>query len=136
MQQDHTTTPRPKSILSVGKTSDLVIPPELEYAGALRALVQSARGLHIKIDLATFYSEVPIELHDFEDTITYRFVKDSGEKFLAYEVSTHHGGVYCEIRYNGEPIRTWAIGLPCAEDREALVKRAERQRAVLGLNIT
>lgn len=126
-------TARPKSILSIGKTSDLVIPADLEYAGALKALLHSARGLYIKIDLATFYSEAPIELHDFVDTITYRFMEENGVVFLAYEVSTHYGGVYCEVRYGGEEIRSWTIGVPIAADREELLKRAERERFTLGI---
>jgi hypothetical protein len=128
-------TTRPKSIVSIGKTSDLIVPPDLEYAGALQALLHSARNLNIKIDLATFYSEIPIELHDFEDTITYRFMNENDEDFLAYEVSTHHGGIYREVRYNGEEIRSWAIGVPLGESREELLKRAERERFTLGIGI-
>ncbi|WP_338849477.1 hypothetical protein V8J88_10650 [Massilia sp. W12] len=124
---------RPKSIVSIGKTSALVIPADLEYAGALQALVHSARDLHIKIDLATFYSEAPIQLHDFEDTITYRFMQENGRAFLAYEVSTHQGGVYREVRYSGEEIRSWGVGVHFAEDRAALLQQAERMRFTLGI---
>lgn len=124
---------RPKSIVSIGKTADLVIPSDLEYAGALRALLFSARDLHIKIDLATFFSETPIELHDFEDTITYRFINENGVACLAFEVSTHHGGVYREVSYAGEEIRSWSIGIPLSQDQQTLADQAARRRITLGI---
>lgn len=125
-------TARPKSILSIGKTSDLVIPEGLAYAGALRALLNAAEGLHVKIDLANFYSEEPIELHDFEDTITYRFTHEDGTAFLAFEVSTRQGGTYSEVRYNGEKIRSWSVGAPI-DDLDTLNQRAARVRFTLGV---
>ncbi|QTN29823.1 hypothetical protein HZ993_08435 [Rhodoferax sp. AJA081-3] len=128
-------TNRPKSIVSIGTMSNLVVPSELAYAGALQKLIQSARDLHIQIDLATFYSEEPIELHNFVDTVTYRFMIEDGEPFLAYEVSTHHGGVYREVAYTGEEIRSWSVGVNLNENREELCDRAKRVRYTLGIGI-
>ena len=128
-----TNTPRPISKSSVGKTDDTVIPPDLEYAGALRSLVEAARGLEIKIPLANFYSEVPIELHDHVDTITYRFIKEESISMLAYLVSTHSGGVYAEVRFDGTVLQSWSEGSPLPQDAETRVRRAARIRFTLGV---
>lgn len=103
--------PRPREVLSLGQVDALRIPDDLAYAGALRALQHSARGLAIGIKLKTFYSELPVELHNFVDTITYRFLVEDGRPLLACWVSTHFGGDYAEVDYDGEVLQSWSDAL-------------------------
>jgi hypothetical protein len=113
------------------------MPADLPYAAALRVLMadRDDRSIKIGIDPATFYSEVPIELHDFVDEITYRFVTEEGAPFLAYDVYTRAGGCYREVAYDGTVLRWWPlhvvnIGVP--GELEMLQEQAARMAFTLG----
>jgi len=125
-------TPRPRQVLSLGQVDALRIPDDLAYAGAMRALQHSARGLAIGIRLSTFYSEVPIELHNFVDTITYRFLVENGVPLLAYWVSTHFWGNYAEVNYEGYALRSWSNDIPSNSQHE-LRAQARRIEFTLGI---
>ncbi len=125
-------TPRPKEVLSLGQVDVLQIPDELAYAGALRALRNSARGLAIGIKLETFYSELPIELHNCVDTITYRFLVEDGRPLLAYWVSTHFGGNYAEVGYDGTVLQTWSDAVSPNSTTESY-PRSKRIEFTLGI---
>jgi hypothetical protein len=127
--------PRPRSQFSPGPIEATVIPEGLAYAGALRTLVRDAARLHVRVDVATVYSEVPVELHDYVDTITYRFLTDGGVPILAYLVSTHSGGSYAEVRYDGTYVRGWpdGLGLSRGEDQETLRRQDGRMYETLAV---
>jgi len=59
-------------------------------------------------------------------------MNEVGVAFLAFEVSTHHGGIYRAVRYTGEEIRSWGIGMPFTVDQQASREQAERRRFTLG----
>lgn len=87
-----------KEVVSIGKIEEVKIPSNLVYRGAVEQLVKDATGTGITIDLASFYSKEPIELHNFVDTITYRFVTEGKEESI--EGSTGIFGMpgWCNIR--------------------------------------
>ena len=127
-------TPCPKEVLSLGQVDALRIPDDLAYAGALRTLQHLARGVAIGIKLQTFHSELPIELHNHVDTLTYRFFVEDGRPLLAFWVSTHFFGNYAEVDYDGEVLRSWSDGIP-ATDPAQLRARSQRIDFTLGIRM-
>lgn len=130
-------TPQPIQVSRHGITTDSPFPTGLPFEAALRLLMadRDYRSIKIGIDPANFYSEVPIELHDFVDEITYRFVLEEGTRFLAYEVHNRHGGIYREVAYNGQVLQEWGIheiftGIP--NELEVLRQRSARMAFTLG----
>lgn len=90
-----------KSTVSIGKIEDVDIPADLPYAGALKQLVKDATGTGVTVNIDSFYTNEPIELHNFVDTITYRFVTDGDEEFLAYCVCSRPVEIYREVTFDG-----------------------------------
>ncbi len=90
-----------KEIVSIGKIEELKIPTDLVYRRAIEQLVKDATGTGITIDLASFYSLEPVKLHNFVDTITYRFVKEDEEEFLVYCVVSRPNEIYREVAFDG-----------------------------------
>lgn len=92
-----------KSTVSIGKIEDVEIPADLPYAGALKQLVKDATGTGVTVNIDSFYTNEPIELHNFVDTITYRFVNDGDgdEEFLAYCVCSRPMEIYREVKFDG-----------------------------------
>lgn len=92
-----------KSTVSIGKIEDVEIPEDLPYAGALKQLVKDATGTGVTVNIDSFYTNEPIELHNFVDTITYRFVNDGDgdEEFLAYCVCSRPMEIYREVKFDG-----------------------------------
>jgi len=90
-----------KSTVSIGKIEDVEIPEDLPYAGALKQLVKDATGTGVTVNIDSFYTNEPIELHNFVDTITYRFVNDGDgdEEFLAYCVCSRPMEIYREVKF-------------------------------------
>ena len=130
-------TPRPIQVSRQGITADSPFPSNLPFAAALRLLMEDRdyRSIKIGIDPASFYSEVPVELHDFVDEITYRFVVEEDRPFLAYEVHNRSGGIYREVAYDGQVLREWWIheiltGIP--NELEVLGERSARTAFTLG----
>jgi hypothetical protein len=93
-----------KKVVSIGKIEEVKIPSNLAYRGAVEKLVKDATGTGITIDLASFYSKEPIELHNFVDTITYRFVTEGKEEFLAYFICSRPNEIYREVKFDGSVI--------------------------------
>ena len=130
-------TPRPIQVSRHGITADSPFPSDLPFAAALRLLMEDRdhRSIKIGIDPASFYSEVPVELHDFVDEITYCFVISEGVPFLAYEVHNRQGGIYREVAYDGQVLQEWwiheiLIGVP--NELEVLRERSARTAFTLG----
>ncbi len=90
-----------KSTVSIGKIEDVEIPEDLPYAGALKQLVKDATGTGVTINVDSFYTNEATELHNFVDTITYRFVTDGDEEFLAYCVCSRPVEIYREVTFDG-----------------------------------
>ena len=90
-----------KEIVSIGKIEEVKIPSDLPYRGAIEQLVKDATGTGITIELASFYSQEPIELHNFVDTITYRFVAEDEAEFLAYCICSRPNEIYREVKFDG-----------------------------------
>lgn len=92
-----------KSTVSIGKIEDVEIPEDLPYAGALKQLVKDATGTGVTINVDSFYTNEATELHNFVDTITYRFVTDGDgdEEFLAYCVCSRPMEIYREVTFDG-----------------------------------
>lgn len=137
MSTNGSPTPPPIQVSRLGITADSPFPSDLPFAAALRLLMEDRdyRSIRIGIDPASFYSEVPIELHDFVDEITYCFVVNEGAPFLAYEVHNRQGGVYREVAYDGQVLREWwihevLIGVP--NELEVLRERSARMAVTLG----
>lgn len=137
MSANGSPTPPPIQVSRLGITADSPFPSDLPFAAALRLLMEDRdyRSIRIGIDPASFYSEVPIELHDFVDEITYCFVVNEGAPFLAYEVHNRQGGVYREVAYDGQVLREWwihevLIGVP--NELEVLRERSARMAVTLG----
>jgi hypothetical protein len=131
-------TPRPQQISRYGITEDSPIPADLPFAPALRLLMadRDRYSIRIGIDPATFYSEAAIDLHDFVESIIYRFVVEEGTPFLAYDISTRVGGIYREVAFDGTVLQEWPrhvvlIGTP--GELEQLHAQAERMAFTLGL---
>jgi len=125
--------PHPKQIFSKGRVADLRIPEDLEYAGALRALVKSGHDICIGIDLQSFYSEVPVELHNFVDSIFYRFMKENGTSMLVFYVTTHSGCSYKEVLFDGTIIKEWDDGAGLTSNREERDSQSGRRLYTLGV---
>ena len=104
--------PRPREVFATGKFANTLVPDGLAWAGALRALIASAPDICIGINASTFYSEQPVELHNFVDSLYYRFFEEDGRLVLAYCVSTHQGGFYAELAADGTRLRGWSDGSP------------------------
>ncbi len=92
-----------KSTVSIGKIEDVEIPEDLPYAGALKQLVKDATGTGVTVNIDSFYTSEPVELHNFVDTITYRFAtdEDGDEEFLAYCVCSRPVELYREVKFDG-----------------------------------
>lgn len=130
-------TARPKQVSRHGITEDSPIPADLPFAAALRLLMADRDRYSIKIgiDPAQFYSDDAIDLHDFVDSIVYRFVVEEGAPFLAYDVSTRIGGIYREVAFDGTVLQEWPrhvilIGIP--NELEILQAQSDRMAFTLG----
>lgn len=121
-------------IVSVGRIENISIPNELPYAKALHVLTKDATGTGVTIDPMAFYSESTIELHNFVDSIIYRFIVDEDVPTLAYEITNRPHCIYREVGYDGRILRTWAwdaeLGSFTSEDAK---RRDARRRKVLGV---
>jgi hypothetical protein len=138
MKSNRSPTPRPTQVSRYGITEDSSIPADLPFAPALRLLMADRDRYSIKIgiDPATFYSAAAIDLHDFVDSIIYRFVVEEGTPFLAYDISTRVGGIYREVAFDGTVLQEWPrhvvlIGTP--GELEQLHEQAARMAFTLGL---
>ena len=130
-------TSKPKQISRYGITADSPIPADLPFTAALRLLMADRDHFSIKIgiDAAAFYSEEAIDLHDFVDSIVYRFVVEEGTPFLAYDITNRYGGIYREVAFDGTVLREWPrhvilIGVP--NELEILQTQADRMAFTLG----
>lgn len=130
-------TPKPKQVSRYGITEDSPMPADLPFAPALRRLMadRDRYSMKIGIDPRTFYSEAAIDLHDFVDSIVYRFVVEEGTPFLAYDISNRTGGIYREVAFDGTVLQEWPrhvvlIGTPGELDE--LQAQAERMAFTLG----
>lgn len=90
-----------KEVVSIGKIEDLVVPVDLEYRNAIFVLAKDLIGTGITIDLASFYSIEPIELHNFVDSFIYRFVEEDGFKFISYSITSRPNDIYREVDFGG-----------------------------------
>jgi len=90
-----------KEVVSIGKIEDLIVPVDLEYRNAILLLAKDLIGTGITIDLASFYSIEPIELHNFVDSFIYRFVEEDGLKFISYSITSRPNDIYREVDFSG-----------------------------------
>lgn len=128
-------TPKPKQVSRYGITEDTPIPADLPFAAALRLLMTDRDRFSIKvsIDAAKFYSEVPIDLHDFVDSIVYRFVIEEGTPFHAYDVSNRTGGIYREVAFDGTVLQEWPMHVVLlTNEQDVLPTRDARMAFTLG----
>ena len=128
-----TRAPTPKQIFSKGKVADLTITEALPFAGALRELKKTAHDICIGIDLETFFSEVPVELHNFVDSIFYRFMVEGGVPILVYYVATHQGCIYTEVEFDGSVVQTWSDGVDLNTSKDTVASRSARRLYTLGI---
>ena len=126
---------KPKQIVSIGRIETVPIPEDLPYAGALHALVKDAVGTGVSIDLKNFYSEEPVELHNFVDSIFYRFVVEDGVSQLVYEVTNRPYCIYREVTYDGTVVRTWRwdAEFGAISSDEEIARRNARRQGTLGI---
>lgn len=105
-----TASPAVKKIVSIGDLSRLSIPEDCPYAGALSRIKNEARGIGVTINLDSFYSEVPIELHNFSSSLRYRFIALHGEKRIAYYIEDRdfYSCNYVEVSYDGTSLLTFS----------------------------
>lgn len=92
-----------RKVVSTGDISTINIPDGLPYARALRRIQSEAIGTGVTVDLETFYSDQPVELHNFVSSITYRFVDVEGTEAIAYlvECRDSYGSTYKEVAFDG-----------------------------------
>ena len=122
-----------KEIVSIGKIEEVKIPSNLAYRGAIEQLVKDAIGTGITIDLASFYSKEPIELHNFVDTITYRFVTEGEEEFLAYFICSRPNEFYREVKFDGSIIISNASDVEIPVANVSTDQVANRMKKHLGI---
>lgn len=137
MRPERPPTPKPQQVSRYGIAEDSPIPADLPFAAALRRLMadRDRYSLKVSIDPGTFYSEAAIDLHDFVDSIIYRFVVEEGAPFLAYDISNRTGGIYREVAFDGTVLQEWPrhvvlIGTP--GELEELQAQAERMAFTIG----
>jgi len=130
-------TEKPQQVSRYGITEDSPIRADLPFAPALRRLMadRDDYSIEIGIDASSFYSEAAIDLHNFVDSILYRFVVEEGTPFLAYDVSNRTGGIYREVAFDGTVLRQWPLhviltGIP--NELEILQAQADRMAFTLG----
>lgn len=92
-----------KSTVNIGKIEEVEIPEDLPYAGALKQLVKDATGTGVTVNIDSFYTNEPVEFHNFVDTITYRFAtdEDDDDEFLVYCVCSRPVEIYREVKFDG-----------------------------------
>jgi len=93
-----------KSIVSIGNIEEISILESLVYYDALKVLTKDIKGTRITIDLSSFYTMEAVELHDFVNTLTYRFVEENNEQILVYSICSRPYEIYKEVQFNGEII--------------------------------
>jgi hypothetical protein len=98
-----------KEIFSKGDISLVSIPQTLPYAGALERIKTEAMGTGVTIDVASFFSEQPVELHNFVSSITYRFTTRGTTSAIAYVIEDRDmwSCDYKEIDYDGNLLFTF-----------------------------
>jgi hypothetical protein len=98
-----------KKIVSKGDISLVSVPPGLLYASALERIKMEALGTGVTIDVASFFTELPIELHNFVNSITYRFTTRGATNAIAYVIEdrTMWSCDYKEIDYDGKLLFTF-----------------------------
>lgn len=126
---------KPKQIVSIGKIETVSISSGLPYAAALHVLVKDAVGTGVSIDPNQFYSEEPIELHNFVDSIFYRFLFEDGVDRLVYEVTNRPYCVYREVAYDGSILKTWNwdAEFGAYSTDEEVERRNARRKSTLGI---
>ncbi len=125
---------KPKQVVSIGNIETVQINSGLPYAPALQLLVKDAVGTGVTIDPDHFYSEEAVELHNFADSIFYRFLSEDGVSRLVYEVTNRPHCIYREVTYGGDTLKTWSwdteLGPFSTEDANT---RNARRRITLGI---
>jgi hypothetical protein len=126
---------KPKQIVSIGKIETVSIPSHLPYALALHVLVKDAVGTGVSIEPDQFYSEEPIELHNFVDSIFYRFLFEDGVGRLVYQVTNRPDCVYREVAYDGAILKTWSwdAEFGAFSTDEEVARRDARRKSTLGI---
>lgn len=94
---------RAKQVVSTGDISTVCIPKGLPYAGALKRIQSEASGIGVTVDLATFHSEQPVELHNFASSITYCFIDTGETAAIAYLIEDRaiYTCSYKEVAFDG-----------------------------------
>jgi len=97
---------KPKRVSSSGDISELFIQNTIPYFEALNKIKSELINSGITIDLASFYTESPVKLHNYSNEITYNFVTVDGKRVIAYEIAWRkiEGTTYYEVDYDGNVI--------------------------------
>jgi hypothetical protein len=122
--------------VAIGDIAKLEIPAGLAYALALERIKREATGTGVTIDLVSFYSEIPVELHNFVSKITYRFIDSHSQKIIAYQIedSDFYSCNYREIDYAGQTIREIPESLCGRRDKsQEEVENIRYANSVLGI---
>ncbi|MCU7369608.1 hypothetical protein PEC18_01635 [Paucibacter sp. O1-1] len=118
----------PESRVSIGDITGIEISDSLPYAPALRKIRDEAAGTGVTIDVKNFYSESPVELHNFSSKIVYRFIEHKGVKAIGYLIEDRHlyECTYRELDYQGNLL------ISCPESTaNKLVQSASEKEAVM-----
>ena len=100
----------PIKVSSIGDISELIISEDIPYAKAIERIRNELIGMGVTIDVADFYTEISKELHNFVNSITYRFIERCETKSIAYiiEGRDFHNCTYYEIDYSGKVLYSWS----------------------------
>lgn len=127
-----------RKVVSAGDISTINIPDGLPYAGALKRIQSEAIGTGVTVDLETFYSDQPVELHNFVSSITYRFVDVEGAQAIAYLVEGRdfYGCTYKEVALDGTVLFSFPEDLlwkpERTEEENRWIRRANDTLGVYG----
>ncbi len=124
----------PKQVVSIGNIETISIDPSLPYAPALQLLVKDAVGTGVTIDPEHFYSEEADELHNFAESIFYRFLCENGVNRLVYEVTNRPYCIYREVTYDGDTLKMWSWDADFGPfSTEEANRRDARRKTTLGI---
>jgi hypothetical protein len=123
-------------IVAIGDISRIEIRDDVPFAGALRRIRDEAKGTGVTINPERFYSESPVELHNFTSSITYCFIDSSGTKAIAYYIEDRdfYCCSYLEVNYEGATLFSLPESILSKKDKsEDEIKAILRANRTLGI---
>jgi hypothetical protein len=123
-------------IVAIGDISKVEIRNDVPFAGALRRIRDEAKGTGVTINPERFYSEFPVELHNFTSSITYCFIDSNGTKAVAYYIEDRdfYSCSYIEVNYEGATLFSLSESILSKRNKsEDEIKAILRANRTLGI---